>query len=61
MTDELSNAQWFKSSHSGGDDDCVEVAWLGSNVGVRDSKAPGGPALVFDRADWAAFIVGLQT
>jgi hypothetical protein len=36
---------WRKSSHSGEQGECVEVARLGGAVGVRDSKDPGGPAL----------------
>lgn len=48
--------KWFKSSHSGADKNCVEVAFLPSNlVGVRDSKNPFGPALLFTSAEWSAF------
>ncbi|MEV4127985.1 DUF397 domain-containing protein [Nocardia sp. NPDC049707] len=37
MKANLSQANWFKSSHSGGHTDCVEVAWLaGGSVGIRD-------------------------
>lgn len=53
----LSGDDWFKSSYSGVQGDCVEVAWLGSGrVGVRDSKNPTGPALIFPPKDWDAFI-----
>jgi hypothetical protein len=53
---ELSGADWFKSSHSKDGGDCVEVAHLpGRLVGVRDSKDPSGPALVFASDDWDAF------
>ncbi|WP_433757123.1 DUF397 domain-containing protein [Nocardia sp. CA-135398] len=52
----LSNANWFKSSRSGGNANCVEVAFLpNALVGVRDSKNPSGPALVFTPAEWSAF------
>lgn len=52
----LSNANWFKSSRSGGGKECVEIAHLtGGLVGVRDSKNPTGPALVFTPAAWDAF------
>ncbi|MGI5216998.1 DUF397 domain-containing protein [Nocardia sp. CA-290969] len=61
MTGDLSGAQWFKSSYSGGDDDCVEVVWLGTGqVGVRDSKLPTGPALMFSPAEWAAFTTHMK-
>ena len=58
-TPDLSNAEWFKSSHSnnqGGE--CVEVAHLAGHVGVRDSKNPSGPALVFTQGEWQAFLAG---
>lgn len=61
MTPDLSNAKWFKSSHSGGGNDCVEVAHLdGGMVGVRDSKNPTGPALVFTPGEWEAFTAGVH-
>ncbi|MEU1983470.1 DUF397 domain-containing protein [Nocardia sp. NPDC019395] len=57
---DLSTAQWFKSSRSQGDGNCVEVAFLGDGlVGVRDSKNPAGPALVFRPEDWDGFLTGL--
>ncbi|MFA1539184.1 DUF397 domain-containing protein [Actinomadura monticuli] len=51
-----SQLQWRKSSRStntGGD--CVEVAGLAAAVGVRDSKDPDGPKLLFASAEWRAF------
>ncbi|MFJ4654353.1 DUF397 domain-containing protein [Nocardia sp. NPDC088792] len=59
MRIDLSGASWFKSSHSQPSGDCVEVAFLGDhtdNVGVRDSKDPAGPALVFPGEVWDDFI-----
>jgi len=49
---------WRKSSYSGYNGDCVEVAVLRSGqVGVRDSKAHGsGPVLHLSSAEWAAFL-----
>ncbi|MGQ4598683.1 DUF397 domain-containing protein [Nocardia sp. R6R-6] len=59
MNVDLSGAKWFKSSRSGGGKDCVEVAFLdGGHVGVRDSKNPTGPALVFTPGEWDAFVAG---
>lgn len=56
MNKDLSGAQWFKSSHSSGQTECVEVAWLSDcMVGVRDSKNPTDPALVFTPSEWDAF------
>ncbi|MBF6440072.1 DUF397 domain-containing protein [Nocardia cyriacigeorgica] len=57
MSVDLSDARWFKSSRSAGGNDCVEVAHLRrGQVGVRDSKNPTGPALVFTPAEWDAFL-----
>ncbi|WP_433662061.1 DUF397 domain-containing protein [Nocardia sp. CA-128927] len=61
MTVDLSGAKWFKSSRSGGGKECVEVAHLnGGKVGVRDSKNPTGPALVFTPGAWDAFTAGID-
>ncbi|WP_028478826.1 DUF397 domain-containing protein [Nocardia sp. CNY236] len=53
-------ARWVKSSYSAGGNDCVEVAHFdGGMVGVRDSKNPTGPALVFTPGEWDAFTAGV--
>ncbi|MDG4816839.1 DUF397 domain-containing protein [Micromonospora sp. WMMD956] len=55
---DLTGAQWrtsIRSSSNGGN--CVEVADnLPGVVGVRDSKDPAGPALVFGPVAWRAFV-----
>lgn len=56
MISNLSEAAWFKSSYSAGSGECVEVAFVQQgHVGVRDSKNPTSPALVFTGSEWAAF------
>ncbi|MFI9412520.1 DUF397 domain-containing protein [Nocardia gamkensis] len=61
MTIDPAGAEWFKSSYSGGDKECVEVAFLSKElVGVRDSKDPYGTALVFSSRVWAAFIAAAR-
>jgi hypothetical protein len=58
----LSDAKWFKSSRSGAKRECVEVAWLkAGHVGVRDSKNPNGPALIFTADEWTAFTTDLNS
>ncbi|MFI6256034.1 DUF397 domain-containing protein [Micromonospora zamorensis] len=56
--DIMTGAHWRKASRSstnGGA--CVEVADdLPGIVGVRDSKDPDGPALIFGPASWRAFV-----
>ncbi|MCE3029231.1 DUF397 domain-containing protein [Streptomyces sp. CMSTAAHL-2] len=52
-----SKAAWRKSSHSGGQSQCVEVAdGFTGIVPVRDSKAPEGPCLVFEAVAWTSFM-----
>jgi Domain of unknown function (DUF397) len=67
---------WRKSSYSGYNGDCVEMAWRkssrsGSNghcvqvaapsrVLVRDSKNPEGGMLSFTPAEWAAFLAEVR-
>lgn len=55
------HASWVKSTYSGNDNACVEVAEL-DNGGraVRDSKDPNGPVLRFTPAEWAAFTAGVR-
>ena len=52
----LASAQWRKSSHSTGGNQCVEVAEVGGTVAVRDSKNPDGGHLTFGAAAWNAFL-----
>ena len=41
---DLTDAVWKKSVRSGGNsDNCVEVAFVGNAIAVRDSKNPTGP------------------
>lgn len=52
---------WRKSSYSGGNGECVEVACdLDGCVQVRDSKDAAGPALVFDPDSWRGFVSALS-
>jgi hypothetical protein len=59
---ELTGAAWRKSTRSNGHGgDCVEVADnLSEVVGVRDSKDPTGPALVFAPPAWRTFLASVK-
>ncbi|MFE0590459.1 DUF397 domain-containing protein [Micromonospora echinospora] len=60
----LATARWRKSSHSGDEGACVEMAVVPDTiavrdstgtVAVRDSKDPDGPVLLFSRPAWITF------
>ncbi|MGW5817263.1 DUF397 domain-containing protein [Streptomyces noursei] len=57
-SNDLSHAQWRKSSYSGDNNgQCVEIADnFPKVVPVRDSKDKEGPALRFQRDAFSAFI-----
>ncbi|MDT3399829.1 DUF397 domain-containing protein [Streptomyces sp. B1866] len=49
-------AVWRKSSHSAGENNCVEIADLPGQIwAVRDSKHPGRQPLRFTARAWEAF------
>lgn len=50
----MSEGTWVKSSYSGSEANCVEVA-VPDGVLVRDTKDRGGPVLRFAPAAWRLF------
>lgn len=59
--DTLGPVAWRKSQASNPNGDCVELAGLVSGeVAVRNSRDPHGPALIFTRAEIAAFVRGAK-
>lgn len=51
--------RWRRSSRCG-NSACVEVASLGDEVAVRDSKNHGGPVLTYSREEWRDFVAGVK-
>jgi hypothetical protein len=60
-TGTLDAAIWHKSSRSGTQGNCVEVARnLPGMVAVRDSKHPRGPILITSPDEWRTFATAVR-
>ncbi|MBP0457296.1 MULTISPECIES: DUF397 domain-containing protein [Streptomyces] len=60
-SDLIEGVTWTKSLHSAPGGNCVELAALPDGaVAVRNSRHPQGPALVYTRAEMAAFVAGAK-
>ncbi len=57
---ELKEARWIKASRSDGINECIEVAAVGENIAMRNSRDPQGPALIFTRGELSAFADGVS-
>lgn len=59
---QLTAVTWQKSLLSNPSGNCVEIAALPKRGGfaVRNSRDPGGPALVYTRDEIVAFILGAR-
>jgi hypothetical protein len=51
--------KWRRSTRCG-ESGCVEVAFMGRDFLVRDSKIEDSPVLSFDRGSWTAFVAGVR-
>ncbi|MFK8846731.1 DUF397 domain-containing protein [Streptomyces sp. Ac-502] len=59
----LTGVTWRKSTYSGGQGECLEIADglpSHSSVPIRDSKRPSGPHLRFPAPAWAAFLAAVR-
>jgi hypothetical protein len=58
----VSEPVWFKSSYSGANTtECVEAAFMASEVLVRDSKRPGHQHLAVSAKAWTNFLAVAST
>lgn len=58
-TSKWDDAHWFKAVGSG-DHGCVEVAFAGGEVGVRDTKDRSKTPHVYTEHEWAVFIAAAK-
>ena len=58
--DDQARIEWRKSTLST-TNGCVEVAFVGDRIALRDSKQQGGgPVLEFTAVEWDAFLGGVR-
>jgi hypothetical protein len=57
---DFASVAWRKSTASGANGDCVEVAPTAESVLMRNSQHPSGPTLAFSHREWAAFVIGVR-
>jgi len=57
----MRGVHWQKSQRSNGQGNCVELAQLPTGeTALRNSRHPGGPILIFTRAEIDALIEGMK-
>jgi hypothetical protein len=57
---ESADIRWRRPGKCAGESTCVEVAFTGDQVLVRNSEAADGPITAFSRAEWAAFVAAVK-
>ncbi|MFF8787439.1 DUF397 domain-containing protein [Streptomyces sp. NPDC015125] len=58
----MTTFRFYKSSYSGSQGECVEVARNVPQVtAIRDSKYPAGPYIVLGAGAWSSFMEALKT
>lgn len=58
-TPEFPEAKWRKSSYSGTQNECVEVAVQSDAVGIRDSRSRDAGMLTASRSAWCVFVADI--
>lgn len=53
--------EWFKSSYSMQNGECVEARHSDVGIDIRDSKTPFSPTLGFSAPAWEAFLAETKT
>ena len=52
--------EWFKSTHSQQNGECIEARRRATGIDVRDSKKPRGPVVEVGAVAWLAFLAGVE-
>jgi len=60
MSDRKQEPEWRQSSQRCGTGACVQVAKLGDEYLVRDSKNPQTAPFAFSAQEWRAFVAGVR-
>ena len=61
ITNSYDELTWRKSTFSGNQGNCVEVADLpDGGIAVRHSQHPAGPVIEYTAAEWDAFLKGAK-
>jgi len=61
-TEQLPAVSWQRSRRSNASGSCVELAELpgGEGIAIRNSRDPGGPALIYTSEEIVAFVLGVR-
>ncbi|MEN8651384.1 DUF397 domain-containing protein [Streptomyces sp. 21So2-11] len=54
---DLSKADWQSSSQGAGD---VQIAFVEGFIAMRNATKPGSPSLIFNPAEWRAFVLNAR-
>ncbi|HEX3782409.1 MAG TPA: DUF397 domain-containing protein [Pseudonocardiaceae bacterium] len=57
----IERPRWRTSSHSGQNNNCVELAVHSGGAGIRDTKNRAGGTLAFGPAAWSVFLTSTKS
>jgi len=53
-------SEWFKSSYSQQNGECIEVRLRTAGIDIRDSKDLPGPVVAVGAVAWLSFLAGVE-